>query len=83
MAAVEVRRYDGKLDSFLLRNLPREDYERVSTSEPCVVVSTEDKRVHRHVILGHRSLYLTEFPPKNLKVAVNLRDVTDIKMVSA
>lgn len=82
MAALEVRRYDGKLDSFLFKKLPQEDYERISTSEPCVVLSAEDKRVHRHVILGHRCIYLTEFPPKNLKVAVNLRDVTAIKIVS-
>ena len=82
MARLETKRYDVKLDSFLRRTLPSEEYERVSASEPCVVLSPDDKRVHRHVILGHHSLYLTEFPPKSLKTAVHLRDVQSVRMVS-
>ena len=81
MSRLETRRFDGKLDSFLRRSLPSEDYERICTSELCVVVSPEEKRVHRHVVLGHRCLYLTEFPPKSVKVAANLQDVQSICMV--
>ena len=81
MSRLETRRFDGKLDSFLRRSLQSEDYERICTSELCVVVSPEEKRVHRHVVLGHRCLYLTEFPPKSVKVAANLQDVQSICMV--
>ena len=81
MARLETRRYDGKLDSFLHRNLAREDYERVCTSEPCVVVSPDEKRVHKHVILGHRCLYFADFPPKTIKVAMQLKDIQSIRMV--
>ena len=81
MSRLETRRFDGKLDSFLRRSLPSEDYERICTSELCVVVSPEEKRVHRHVVLGHHCLYLTEFPPKSVKVAANLQDVQSICMV--
>ena len=82
MTGLETRRFDAKLDSFLRRRLTQEDFERVCTSEPCVVVSPEDKRVHRHVVLGHRCLYLTEVPPKNLKTALHVRDISSIRMVS-
>jgi len=81
MSKLETRRYDGKLDSFLRRNLSSEDYDRICTFEPCVVVSPEEKRVHRHVVLGHRCLYLTEFPPKSIKVAANLQEVYSVCMV--
>ena len=82
MTAVETRRFDAKLDSFLRRRLPQEDYDRISTSEPCVVLSPEDKRVHRFAVLGHQCLYLTEVPPKNLKVALRLKDACSIRVVS-
>ena len=82
MSKLETRRFDAKLDSFLRRRLAQEDYERISTSEPCVVISPEDKRVHRHVVLGHHCLYLVEVPPKNLKVALQLKDVGSVRMVS-
>lgn len=83
MSTLETRRFDAKLDSFLRRKLAQEDYERVSTFEPCVVVSPNDKRVHRFVVLGHRCLYLTEVPPKNLKEALQLKDISSIRMVSS
>ena len=82
MSRLETRRFDAKLDSFLRRRLPQEDFERISTSEPCVILSPEDKRVHRHAVLGHRCVYFTEVPPKNLKIALYLKDVTSIRMVS-
>ena len=81
MTGLETRRFDAKLDSFLRRNLAQEDFERVCTSEPCVVVSPEDKRVHRHAVLGHQCLYLTEVPPKNLKTALHIREISSIRMV--
>ena len=83
MSRLETRRFDAKLDSFLRRRLPQEDLERISTSEPCVVLSPEDKRVHRHAVLGHRCVYFTEVPPKNLKIALYIKDITAIRMVSA
>ncbi len=82
MSKLDTRRYDGKLDSFLYKNLPWEEYERVCTSEPCVVVCPEEKRVHKHVILAHRCIYFADFPPKNIKVAVALRDIESVQMVS-
>ena len=82
MSKLETRRFDAKLDSFLRRRLAQEDYERISTSEPCVILSPEDKHVHRHAVLGHQCVYLTEVPPKNLKIALHLKDVASIRMVS-
>ena len=80
---MEVRRYDGKLDNFLLQTLPEDEYERIATSELCVVVSPEEKPAHKHAIVGHQHLYLTQFPPKNLKIALHLQDVTSVRMVGA
>lgn len=77
--------HDVKLESFLSRNLPREDHERLFTTEACVAVAGREKRekpVHRHAIVGHRRLYLTEVPPKHLRIAVSLRDVEAIHRVS-
>lgn len=74
--------HDVKLESFLSRNLPREDHERLFTSEACVAVVGREKPVHRHAIVGHRRLYLTEAPPKHLRIAVNLQDVEAVRRVS-
>ena len=79
---IDTKRYDGKLDSFLRRNLPHSEYERVSTSESCVVIQPpEEKRAHKYAILGHRCLYLADFPPKNLRVAVLMENITGISVV--
>ncbi|KAL5516690.1 hypothetical protein EMCRGX_G002090 [Ephydatia muelleri] len=78
---MESRRYDGKLDNFLLQSLSEDEYERIATSELCVVVCPEEKPAHKHVIVGHQHLYMTQFPPKNLKIAVHLEDVTSIRML--
>ena len=82
MSKLETRRFDAKLDSFLRRRLAQEEFERISTSEPCVVLSPDDKRVHRHAVLSHRCLYLTEVPPKNVKVALHLKNIHSLRMVS-
>ena len=73
--------YDVKLGSFLNRRLPREDHERVFTTEPCVAVFAKEKPVHRHAVLGHHKLYLTDVPPRNLRASVNLQDVQDVRRV--
>ena len=75
------RRYDAKLDAFLHLHLPRADYARVCTSEPCVATYPEEKRVHRHVVLGHRRLYLVDVPPRSLKATLALSDVESVEMV--
>ncbi len=77
-----LRRFDARLDAHLRRRLSSEDHDRVSTSVKCVASQTGDiQNKHRYVILGHRCIYLAEVPPKNLKVAVHLRDVHSVEMV--
>lgn len=76
-----LERQDVRLDRFLRGQLSPEVYERVASSEPCVVISAEEKRVHRYAVLGHKTLYSTEFPPKNLKVLTQLEDIISVDMV--
>ena len=75
------KRLDVRLESFLRRNLTQEDYERLYTSEPCVVLSPEEKRVHRYAILGHDQLYTLEIPPKKLRTVLRLEDISSIQLV--
>lgn len=82
MSRGPLERQDVRLDKFLREQLRQEIYERVVSSEPCVIFSPEEKRVHRYAVLGHRCLYATEFPPKNLKVLVQLEDIVSVDMVS-
>ena len=77
-----LERRDVRLDRFLRGQLPPQVYERLASSEPCVVTSPEEKRVHRTAVLGHKRLFSTEFPPKNLKVLVQLEDIVSVDMVS-
>lgn len=72
---------DGKLNSFLHLNLPPADYARVCTSEPCVAIYPEEKRVHRHAVLGHSRLYLADVPPRSLKATLALGDVQSVEVV--
>ena len=87
MAGV-VERRDGKLESFLHRHLPTEEYERLLARQPCVATvrgeggGVTERPGHRHVAVGHRCLYLTEVPPKNIKTNLQLRDVDSIQIVS-
>lgn len=78
-------RRDGKLESFLHKQLPAEEYERLLTRQPCVATVGEhgaaEKPAHRHAVLGHRSLYLTDVPPKSLRMSVQLRDVDSVQIV--
>lgn len=77
-----LERHDVRLDKFLRGQLSGEVYERVVSSEPCVLSSPEEKRVHRYAVLGHRRLFATEFPPKNLKVLLKLEDIVAVELVS-
>lgn len=81
MASANAERRDGKLESFLNKHLPREDYERLLTKQPCVAVVENEKPAHRHAVIGHCRLYLTEVPPKSVRVTVPLRDVESIQIV--
>ena len=78
---VETKRFDGRLDSFLRRTLSLEEYERVVSTEQCVVVTAEGKRAPRNVVLGHRWLYFTEIPPKTLTRALQLENIVSVETV--
>lgn len=86
MAASSERR-DGKLESFLNRVLPAEEYERLLTRQPAVAAVSDagrgaaGKPAHRHAVLGHCKLYMTDVPPKNLKMTLQLRHMESIQIV--
>ena len=93
MAASCSERRDVKLESFLNRTLPPEEYERLLARQPAVaVVASSDrgggrgaaagKPAHRHAVLGHCKLYLTDVPPKNLRTTLLLKHVESILIVS-
>ena len=82
MAGSGVERRDGKLESFLLKHLPLEEYERLLTRQPCVaVVGKSEKPAHRHAVVGHCRLYLIDVPPRNLKMTLQLRDMESVHLV--
>uniref|UniRef100_A0A8C4RM50 Uncharacterized protein n=1 Tax=Erpetoichthys calabaricus TaxID=27687 RepID=A0A8C4RM50_ERPCA len=62
---------NSKLDSFLKRNLPQSVYERVRVHEACVVISDSVNKLYMFVVLTDDCIYLTENPPKTVRVAVN------------
>ncbi|XP_053169780.1 uncharacterized protein C12orf56 homolog [Scomber japonicus] len=70
-----------KLDSFLKRNTERRVYERIRACEPCVVISEAVNKVYMHAVLSDECVYLTEYPPRTLTVAVTFRRVRDIELV--
>ena len=84
-ASPSLGRRDGKLESFLSKTLPGEDYERLLARQAAVVVVSgpraAGKPAHRHAILGHRRLYLTEVPPKSLRETVELKHVQSVQIV--
>jgi hypothetical protein len=77
-----LERRDVRLDKFLREQLTEEEYERLTCTEPSVLFSPEEKRVYRYAILGHRCFFSTEFPPKNLKVQLQLEDIVSVDVVS-
>ena len=83
MANASAERCDGKLECFLSRHLPTDDYQRLLTKQPCVaVVEGNEKPAHRFAIVGHCRLYLTDVPPKSVRMTLQLRDVESIQIVS-
>jgi hypothetical protein len=91
MAASCSERRDGKLESFLNRTLPPEEYERLLARQPAVAVVSSDrgggrgaaagKPAHRHAVLGHCKLYLTDVPPKNLRTTLLLKHAESIQIL--
>lgn len=79
MASAERR--DGKLESFLKKYLHGADYGRLLAKQPCVAVLENEKPSHRHAVVGHCRVFLTDVPPKSLKMTLQLRDVESIKIV--
>ncbi|XP_019132441.2 uncharacterized protein C12orf56 homolog isoform X1 [Larimichthys crocea] len=71
-----------KLDSFLKRNTERAVYERIRTSEPCVVISDSINKEYMHVVMSDERVYLTEYPPRALTTAFSFRRVRDIELVN-
>lgn len=76
------KRFDGRLDTFLRRHLPLEEYERVIATERCVIVTPDNKRAPRHLVLSHQLVYFTEIPPKKLTKALLLEHVRAVSVVS-
>lgn len=78
-----LRKDNAKLGSFLKRSLPHNEYEHVRAHEACIVVSENENKSFKYVILTKERLYLTENPPKTVYEAAHLKDVVDAKLVSA
>ncbi|XP_062522993.1 uncharacterized protein C12orf56-like [Corticium candelabrum] len=76
-----MRRQNTRLESFLKRTLDAEEYDRLRCYESVIVVSADENRAFKYVVLGHRVLYLSENPPKVLRAALDLGDVEEIVMV--
>eukprot|EP01137_Pigoraptor_chileana_P005829 Opistho-2@49431 len=70
-----------KVDSFFKRTLSPEQYSKIRFFEPCILVSKEESKVFRYVLLSGESLYLTEYPPKKLHGFLKLRDVIGLELV--
>ncbi|XP_067111117.1 uncharacterized protein C12orf56 homolog [Osmerus mordax] len=73
---------NSKLDSFLKRNTDRGVYERIRAYEPCVVISETVNKVFMHVVLSDDCVYLAEYPPRTLTVAVNFSHIREIELVN-
>ena len=87
-ASSAAERRDGKLESFLNRALPPQEYERLLAKQPAVAVvrggdggGRGGKPAHRHAVLGHCKLFLTDVPPKNLRTTLQLKDVESMHIV--
>ena len=76
------KRQNARLESFLKRALPLDKYERLRCYETAVIVSIDEKRALKHIILGHRTLYSTESPPKLLKTLLDLAEIDDVALVT-
>uniref|UniRef100_A0A286XF85 Chromosome 12 open reading frame 56 n=1 Tax=Cavia porcellus TaxID=10141 RepID=A0A286XF85_CAVPO len=74
-------RTNSRLDTFLRRQLPPEDYDAIRAYEPCVVVSHAEKHACKYVVLSDQLIYLADNPPKSIRRVVALRDVVAIDLV--
>uniref|UniRef100_A0A8C4RLL1 Uncharacterized protein n=1 Tax=Erpetoichthys calabaricus TaxID=27687 RepID=A0A8C4RLL1_ERPCA len=75
-------RVNSKLDSFLKRNLPQSVYERVRVHEACVVISDSVNKLYMFVVLTDDCIYLTENPPKTVRVAAHFGDIFGVELVN-
>lgn len=69
------QRFDGKLDSTLRKTLTLEEYERLSITESCIVVTDDGKRSQKLVTVGHSALYFCNIPPKSVKRILYLTQI--------
>ncbi|XP_063111135.1 uncharacterized protein C12orf56 homolog isoform X5 [Cavia porcellus] len=74
-------RTNSRLDTFLRRQLPPEDYDAIRAYEPCVVVSHSEKHACKYVVLSDQLIYLADNPPKSIRRVVALRDIVAIDLV--
>ena len=77
-----MQKKNSKLESFLLKSLPEEKYERIRGYESCIVVSERENKSFKYVVLGDEWLYLTENPPKTIQEAVCLGEVVSVELVT-
>ncbi|EDV29730.1 uncharacterized protein TRIADDRAFT_52430 [Trichoplax adhaerens] len=70
-----------RVDAFLKRNLPPNEYETLRSFEPCVIVSDREKHVFRYIVLSNDNLYLTENPPRNVQLLTKLGDIFSMEMI--
>uniref|UniRef100_A0A3B3S8B8 Si:ch211-258f14.2 n=1 Tax=Paramormyrops kingsleyae TaxID=1676925 RepID=A0A3B3S8B8_9TELE len=75
-------RRNSKLESFLKRSTERRFYERIRAYEPCIVILPKINKVFMYAVLNDESVYLAEFPPRTLQLAVCFRHVIDISLVN-
>lgn len=78
----EIHKKNSKFESFLKRTLPQELFERVRAYESCIVVSENENKTFKFVVLSDDKLYLTENPPKVVQEVLHLKDVVSVDLVS-
>uniref|UniRef100_T1IMU9 Uncharacterized protein n=1 Tax=Strigamia maritima TaxID=126957 RepID=T1IMU9_STRMM len=71
-----------RFEAFLQRILSAAEFGKVEAYSPCVVQSSTEKLVFRHVVLTSDRIYLTEHPPRSIYGITNISDITDINMIS-
>ncbi|CAG5120171.1 unnamed protein product, partial [Candidula unifasciata] len=76
----EIRKKNSKFESFLKRSLPSGLFERVRAFESCIVVSENENKTFKFIVLTDEVVYLTENPPKALQEVLYLRDVVSVDL---
>ncbi|KAH3892254.1 uncharacterized protein C12orf56-like [Dreissena polymorpha] len=77
-----MQKKNNKLESFLFKTLPEQNYERIRGYESCIVVSEKENKAFKYVVLGDEWVYLTENPPKSIHREVPLADVISVELVN-